>query len=98
MKGLWEDLKYWYRCGGGKEIVGCVLALVGAIAAVIIAICACVPPICGIVAICAAIGAVLTAINAIVNVITSQQAYNAKKMAIQHGQKFMVSEILLKMF
>lgn len=79
MKGLWEDLKYWYRCGGGKEIVGCVLALVGAIAAVIIAICACVLPICGIVAICAAIGAVLTAINAIVNVITSQQAYNAKK-------------------
>jgi len=79
MKGLWEDLKYWYRCGGGKEVVGCVLAFVGAVAAVVIAICACVPPVCGIVAICAAIGAVLTAINAIVNVITSQAAYNAKK-------------------
>ena len=78
LKNIWADLKYWYKCGGGKEIVGVVLALAGAIAAVVIAICACVPPICGIVAICAAIGAVIAAVNAIVNVATSIKAKKAK--------------------
>lgn len=78
MKNLWADLKYWYKCGGGKQIIGVVLAVAGAIAAVVIAICACVPPICGIVAICAAIGAVIAAVNAIVNVVTSIKAKQAK--------------------
>lgn len=79
MKGLWEDLKYWYRCGGGKEIVGCVLAVAGAVVAVVLAICACVPPICGIVAVCAAIAAVITAANAIYNVYSSSKSLEAKK-------------------
>ena len=26
LKNLWADLKYWYKCGGGKEIIGVVLA------------------------------------------------------------------------
>jgi hypothetical protein len=79
MKTLWEDMKWWYKCGGGKEIIGIILAGIGAIGAVILAICALVPPICGIVAICAAIGAVITAINALYNVYTSCQALKAKK-------------------
>lgn len=78
LKNLWADLKYWYKCGGGKEIIGVVLAVAGAIAAVVIAICACVPPICGIVAVCAAIAAVITAVNAIVNVVTSIKAKQKK--------------------
>lgn len=78
VKNLWTDLKYWYKCGGGKEIVGVVLAVAGAIAAVVIAVCACVPPICGIVAICAAIGAVIAAANAIFNVVTSVIAKQMK--------------------
>ena len=78
LKNLWADLKYWYKCGGGKEIIGVVLAVAGAVAAVVIAICACVPPICGIVAFCAAISAVIAAINAIVNVVTSIKAKQAK--------------------
>ena len=78
LKNLWADLKYWYKCGGGKELIGVVLAVAGAIVAVVLAICACVPPICGIVAICAAIGAVIAAVNSIVNVVTSIKAKQAK--------------------
>jgi len=79
LKNLWADLKYWYKCGGGKEIIGVVLAVAGAVAAVVIAICACVPPICGIVAICAAIGAVIAAVNALYNVLTSAQSLYYKE-------------------
>lgn len=78
VSNLFRDLKHWYKCGGGKEIIGVALAILGAVAAVCLAIAACVPPICGIVAVCAAIGAVLTAINAIVNVRTSIKAKEAK--------------------
>lgn len=78
ISNLFKELKHWYKCGGGKELIGVVLAVIGAIAAVVLAICACVPPICGIVAICAAIGAVIAAVNAIVNVATSIKAKEAK--------------------
>lgn len=78
VSNLFRDLKYLYKCGGGKEIIGIALAILGAVAAVCLAIAACVPPICGIVAVCTAIGAVLTAINAIVNVATSIAAKQAK--------------------
>lgn len=78
ISNLFKELKHWYKCGGGKELIGVVLAVIGAVAAVVLAICACVPPICGIVAICAAIGAVIAAVNAIVNVCTSIKAKEAK--------------------
>lgn len=73
-RSLFEELKYWYKCGGGKEKLGFALAIAGAIAAVVIAVCALVPPVCGLVAICAAIGAVIGALNAVVNVFTSYTA------------------------
>lgn len=75
---LFRELKHWYKCGGGKEIIGVYLAFAGAICAAALAVIACVPPICGIVAICAAIGAVIAAANAIVNVVTSVKAKQAK--------------------
>lgn len=78
LRDLWADLKYWYKCGGGKEIIGVVLAVAGAVTAVVLAVCACVPPICGIVAVCAAIAAVITAINAIYNVYSSTKALESK--------------------
>lgn len=78
LSSAYDELKYWYKCGGGKEIVGCVLAVAGAIASVVIAVCACVPPLGGIVAICAAVGAVIAAINAVVNVYTSVKALQAQ--------------------
>lgn len=78
-ESLWSELKYLYKCGGGKEMVGVVLAIGGAVLAVVGAICSLVPPICGIVAICAAIGAVIAAVNAITNVVTSVVAMDKKK-------------------
>lgn len=78
MKNLFADIKHWYKCGGGKETLGIVLAVLGAVAAVCLAIAACIPPICGIVAICAAIGAVITAVNAIYNIYSSCKAKEAK--------------------
>ena len=76
LKNLWADLKYWYKCGGGKEIVGVVLAIAGAIAAVVIFVCTL--PVSGFVAACAAIGAAIAAFNAGWNVYTSFKALKAK--------------------
>lgn len=78
LKNLWADLKYWYKCGGGKETIGVFLAVAGAVAALVIAGCALVPPICGIVAVCALVGAFITAANAIANWVTSVKAKQAK--------------------
>lgn len=77
MKNLWADLKYWYKCGGGKQIIGMILAVAGAIAAVVILVGSF--PISGIVAACAAIGAAIAAINAGFNVYTSYKAWKEKK-------------------
>lgn len=78
LSNMWAEFKHWYRCGGGKELIGIVLAVAGAVVAVVLAICACVPPICGIVAVCAAIAAVITAANAVYNVFSSMRAAEAK--------------------
>ena len=73
---LWAEFKHWYRCGGGKEILGMVLAIAGAICAVVIAICSF--PASTIVAVCAAVAACITAANAVYNVFSSAKAINAK--------------------
>ena len=75
LRTLWENLKYWYRLGGGKELVGAILAVLGAIAAVIIFICSF--PVSTFVAACALIGAAITAISAITNAVTAFRALNA---------------------
>lgn len=73
---LFSNLKYWYKCGGGKEWIGFGLAIAGAVAAVLIAIASF--PVSGVIAACAAIGACIAAANAIVNVVTSKKAVDAK--------------------
>ena len=64
-----DNIKYWYKCEGGKEILGFVAAIGGAIIA--IALFVATLPASGFFAICAAIGAAITAINALTNVATS---------------------------
>ncbi|MCR5830200.1 MAG: hypothetical protein K6F93_07655, partial [Lachnospiraceae bacterium] len=75
ISSLIDDLVYWYKCNGGKEIIGVVLAFAGAIAAVVLAVLAF--PASGFVAVCAFFGAAITAANAIYNIISSFQAYDA---------------------
>ncbi len=72
-----KEIKHWYKCEGGKEIVGVALSIVGAIVAVALAIAAF--PVNGIIAACAAISAVIGAVNAIVNVGTSVASLRAKR-------------------
>lgn len=79
LSSAWDSLVYLYKCGGGKEVVGIVLAIAGAIASIAILVVSCIPPICGIVAVCALIGAAIAAISAIVNVINSFRAMNSKQ-------------------
>ena len=72
ISGLLANIRYWYKCEGGKNIVGFVLAIGGAIVAVLLFIASF--PASGFLAICAAIGAAITAINALTNVYTSYKA------------------------
>lgn len=77
LSDMMANIKYWYKCEGGKEIVSFVLAIGGAIVAVLLFIASF--PASGFVAICAAIGAAITAVNAITNVITSYKSLRAAK-------------------
>lgn len=77
LNNLMADLRYWYRCGGGKEIVGCVLAIGGAVVSCVIAVCA-ILSLGGFVAFFAMISALITAVNALYNVYSSQKALVAK--------------------
>lgn len=72
---LKKDLKYWYKCEGGKEFVGIILAAAEAIAAVVVLVCAVV--FTGgsvLVFIAGVISAVIGVIDAITNLATSFQA------------------------
>lgn len=69
---LFENIKYWYKCEGGKQVVDFILAIGGAIAAVLIMVATF--PASTFVAVCAAIGAVIGAVNAVTNIFTSYQA------------------------
>lgn len=78
---LGKEIRHWYKCEGGKEIVGAVLSVVGAVLAVVAlvvavtftggTILAVIARVAGIVA--AAIGLV----NSVINIVTSFQAYEA---------------------
>ena len=76
---LKKDIKYWYKCEGGKELVGLGLSIVGAVAA--IAVFAGAMAISGgtlavIAGIAGAVSAVIGLVNAATNVYTSARAYN----------------------
>ena len=76
-----DNIKYWYKCEGGKEILAFVAAIGGAIIAV--ALFVATLPISGIAAtfftVCAAIGAGITAINAFYNVYSSYKSMQSAK-------------------
>lgn len=69
------NIKYWYKCEGGKEIVSFILAIGGAVAAVLLFIATI--PASTFVAACAMVGALITAVNAIWNIGTSYKALRA---------------------
>lgn len=74
---MFANIKYWYKCEGGKESVDFALAIGGAIAAALLFVISL--PASGFVAICAMIGAAITAINAFTNVFTSYAAMKSAK-------------------
>ena len=78
---LMKEIRYWYKCEGGKELVGIVLSVVGAILAVVALVCAFVFTGGTILAVIAGvagiIGAFIGVINAATNIVTSFQAYES---------------------
>ena len=72
-----DNIKYWYKCQGGKEV----LAVVGAVAGLIISVALFVAtlPASGLVAVCATISALITTLNAMTNVATSFASMIAAK-------------------
>lgn len=94
LSGLLDNIRHWYRCGGGKELVSLVLAIGGAVAAVLLFVASL--PASGFFAICAAIGAAITAVNALVNVGTSILAVTADDPAWAkiYGDRNKLSDVL----
>lgn len=80
MDTLYKDIRYWYKCEGGKELVSIVLSVVGAIMAVVILVCAFVftggTILAVIVGVAGVMGAIIGLVNAVTNIVTSFQAYN----------------------
>lgn len=86
---LKKEIRYWYKCEGGKELVGIVLSVVGtalAVVALVVAVAALLTISGGTIlaiigsAVCAVagfIGAVIGLMNSITNVMTSLQAYES---------------------
>lgn len=82
LSSLWDNIKYWYHCEGGREVVSLILAIGGIIvagvilAAAIAAVAAAATAVATFVAVCGVIGAAIGAINALTNLITSGMAWN----------------------
>lgn len=78
---LLRDIRYWYKCDGGKELIGIVLSIVGAVLAVVILVCAITATggtiLAIIVSVVGVVGSLIGLVNAATNVVTSFQAYNA---------------------
>lgn len=86
---LKKEICYWYKCEGGKELVGIVLSVVGtalAVVALVVAVAALLTISGGTIlaiigsAVCAVagfIGAVIGLMNSVTNVVTSLQAYES---------------------
>lgn len=77
-KALLDNIKYWYKCEGGKETIGALLSIVEAVAAVVLLVCACVfTGGAAIVAIAGVVSATIAVVNSLANVATSFQALDA---------------------
>lgn len=77
LTGLFDNIRYWYKCKGGKEKLEVVWAIGSAVVAVALFIAAL--PASTFIAICAAIAAGIKALNSITNIFTSIQAREASK-------------------
>lgn len=78
---LKKEIRYWYKCEGGKELVGIILSAVGAVLAVVALVVAVtftggtiLAVIAGVAGI---IGAMIGLVNAVTNIVTSVQAYTS---------------------
>lgn len=82
---MFAEIKHWYECEGGKELVGVGLAVLGAVVALAILITS-IPALLAastfaavFVAVCSTIGAAIGVLNAANNLVTSFMALHAKK-------------------
>lgn len=81
LNNLKNEIRYWYKCEGGKELVGIVLSVVGtvlSVVAVVVALTFTGGTILAVIAgVAGIIGAVIGYVNSVTNVVTSFQAYQA---------------------
>lgn len=77
ISGLLDNIKYWYKCEGGKEICDFVWAIGGVIVAVALFIASF--PISGFITACAMIGAAIGVLNAVMNLVNSARSIAAAK-------------------
>ncbi len=97
MSSLFDSIKFWYKCEGGKEKFAFAFAIGSAVAAICFVIAAF--PISGFVALCAAVATVITAVNSIVNIFTSYRSLKAKQngdpaWAALYGKQDKLSDVL----
>lgn len=77
-KTLVSNIKYWYKCEGGKEIIGVILSVVEAVVAVVLLVCAFIFTGGSILVFIAGIvSAVIAVANAFTNIYTSLEAMDA---------------------
>lgn len=81
LETLKNNIRHWYKCGGGKELVGVVLSAVGGVLAVVVLVCAVAFTGGTILAVIAGVVGVISAmiglVNAATNIATSIQAYDS---------------------
>lgn len=81
LNNLKNEIRYWYKCEGLKELIGIVLSVVGTVLAVVAVVVAVVTLgstiLAVIVGVAGIIGAVIGYVNSVTNVVTSFQAYQA---------------------
>ena len=110
MDELWNGIRYWWECGGGKQLVmNCldiVLKITLAVAAVIIAVSAVIALVTATVltggailfAVAACIAAVIAVANAVTNTVTSVQAMQSGNehpaMAKIYSQRDTLAQVL----
>lgn len=86
---LFDNIKFWYRCEGGKELVDIVVAAALTVLSVVALVCACVftggTVIAVIVGVAGIISSVIALANAATNLITSINSYNCA-LRNEHGR------------
>ena len=71
LSGAVDNIRYWYKCEGGKETLALVWAVGGAAAATLLFVASLAMEAVTFVTVCAVIAAAITMINSVVNVVTS---------------------------